>query len=57
MTMFRALHDPHTTGATFDFTPKEKIYISGASGALTGAMLGLVLSGFPPHIHGAGLNV
>jgi hypothetical protein len=51
MTMFRALHDPHTKGTAFDFTPKEKVYMSGASGALTGAMLGFTLSGFPLHIH------
>lgn len=38
------MHDPHTGGHTPNFSPSEKIYISGASGALTGLTLGLVLS-------------
>jgi hypothetical protein len=43
--MFRALHDPHK-GDEVSFTPKEKAYVSGASGALTGLTLGLVLREF-----------
>ncbi|KAI5812122.1 hypothetical protein BZA77DRAFT_325237 [Pyronema omphalodes] len=41
-TMLRALRDPQRTT---DFTPQEKVYISGASGAITGFTAGLVLRG------------
>ncbi|CCX34453.1 hypothetical protein FPQ18DRAFT_342860 [Pyronema domesticum] len=41
-TMLRALRDPQRTT---DFTPQEKVYISGASGAITGLTAGLVLRG------------
>ncbi|KAA8899768.1 hypothetical protein FN846DRAFT_959998 [Sphaerosporella brunnea] len=51
--MFRALHDPYMKGSTIDFTPKDKVYISSASGSLTGAMLGFLLRGRSNVIPGA----
>ena len=45
--MFRALHDPKARGPQQNFSPREKVYISGASGAVTGLALGLLLSGLP----------
>ncbi|KAF8243239.1 hypothetical protein K440DRAFT_613834 [Wilcoxina mikolae CBS 423.85] len=50
--MFRALHDP-STGDEVKFAPKEKVYVSGASGALTGLTLGLVLRGRSNAVAGA----
>lgn len=51
-TMLRALDDPHTRGRV-GFTSKEKVYISGASGALTGAGIGLLFRGRSNVIPGA----
>ncbi|KAI5845914.1 hypothetical protein BZA05DRAFT_407309 [Tricharina praecox] len=54
LTLFRALHDPRVDGAAgAHLTPKEKVYVSGAAGAVTGLTLGLVLRGRSNALPGA----
>ncbi|KAI5807034.1 hypothetical protein EDC01DRAFT_637944, partial [Geopyxis carbonaria] len=51
-TMFRALQDPNFESPA-TFTPRERVYISGISGSLTGFSLGLVLRGRSNAVPGA----